>query len=156
MPYGTNVKNGEYIKFEDFYKIITKIKDLALELETSNITINPGDKIYTELKAILPKKDLDLIAHHNLRWVINNIRTNPQKFLRLTMQIINNKSVMDKLGDFFTKEEKDKCWSLYKGIFDPKHTESINYIQNQNDYRAVNYYSSITQAADAIFSIVHL
>jgi hypothetical protein len=35
---------------------------------------------------------------------------------------------MDRLDNEFSKEEKDKCWSIYKGIFDPKYSESIKNI----------------------------
>jgi hypothetical protein len=63
---------------------------------------------------------------------------------------------MDVLYSEFSKEEKDKCWSIYKGIFDPTYSESINNIQNKYDYRAENYYASLTQVADAIYSVNHL
>ena len=44
----------------------------------------------------------------------------------------------------YKKEEKDKCWSIYKGIFDPNYKESIKYIQTKADYNSENYYAALT------------
>ncbi len=156
MSYGTETKSGNFIKFEDFYRIITKIKDLALDPITSEIVLSSTQPLGKSIREQLSKRDWELVKDRPLRWVINNIRTNPQKFTRLTLQIINSKLVMDELYSKFSKEEKDKCWSIYKGIFDPTYSESINNIQNKYDYRAENYYASLTQVADAIYSVNHL
>jgi hypothetical protein len=44
------------------------------------------------------------------------------------MQIINQKSVKNRLNNVFTREEWNKCWSIYKGIFDLNYKKSINHI----------------------------
>jgi hypothetical protein len=38
--YGSETKSGRFIKFEDFYRIITKIKDLTLNPITSEIILS--------------------------------------------------------------------------------------------------------------------
>lgn len=151
-------KTGKFIKFEDYSRIIIKIKDLALNPETSNIVfLRIGE--YSEFLNSLSDKDFKLLEGKSLRWLINNIRTNPQRFTRLIMQALNYKpklgsSIIEKLG--FSKDEKQKCWSIYKGIFDPNHSESIRHIQGKTTYKSKNYYSALTQVADAMFSIEQL
>jgi hypothetical protein len=43
---------------------------------------------------------------------------------------------MTKLG--FTPDEKDLCYSIFKGIFDPKNKTSIKSIQNNYKYNVKN------------------
>ena len=148
---GTVQETGRYIKFEDFYRVLTKIKELAYNPETSRISYNI---LSPEVKE-MPLIDKNRVAGKTLREIINSIRENPQVYGRLTFQLLTP-STMEKLG--FNSEEQDKVWSIYKGIFDldPKNmnpVSSINKIQSKYDYRAQNYYNLLTQLTDSIFSV---
>jgi hypothetical protein len=72
------------------------------------------------------------------------------------MQTLNdpNLKLMEKLG--FDEKEKDMCWSFYKGLFDPKHSESIKNIQSKYDYRSKQYYQHLTQTATSMYSVQFL
>lgn len=142
------VNTGQYLKFEDFYRIVTKIKDLALDPRTSDIYLNPSDPKYSEL---FLDEDSKLFAFKSLRQVINSLITDPQKYSRLVFKIFNSGTIMNELD--FTQEEKNKCWSIYKGIFDNSYNESIKHIQNKYDNSARNYYSAITQVVNTIYSV---
>lgn len=150
--------DGRFLKFEDYSRIIIKIKDLALNPETSKIIFDGfGDHSYI-YKSLSPK-DKQLVNGKSLRQLINSIRLNPQKYMRIIMHVLNYKSgdkqsIIERLG--FSKDDLDKCWSIYKGIFDQNHSQSIRHIQGKVDYRAKNYYGALTQVADAMFSVEQL
>ena len=160
--FGIDNKTGKYIKFEDFYRMITKMKDLAIDPMAKEIIFN--DRDYSSLFADnsdLTKQEQDLIRNKSLRTIINNIRMNPQVYTRLAMRLLTHQeknskgevkiSVMRKLG--YTAEEMDKTYSIYKGFFSNKDTESIFAIQDQYDHNVRNYYSLVTQVADSLFTV---
>jgi hypothetical protein len=86
---GIDNKSGKFIKFEDFYRMITKMKDLALNPEARKIIVNRRN--YPFLFG--PDSDLSLdeqrlIENQSLRSLINNIRLNPQIYSRLAMRVL--------------------------------------------------------------------
>lgn len=143
---GTTTATGKYIRFDDFFRLTTKIKDLALDPRTSSIVFHEMSPEYLTLD----KADQPYVKNKSLREIINSIRNNPQIYAKLTFQLFTPK-IMEQLG--FTEEERDKTWSIYKGIFDSREPSSINAIQSKYDHRAQNYYNMITEVTDSIFSI---
>lgn len=160
--FGIDNKTGKYIKFEDFYRMITKMKDLAIDPMAKEIIFNDRDyaSLFTD-NSDLTKQEQDLIRNKSLRTIINNIRINPQVYTRLAMRLLTHQeknskgevktSVMRELG--YTAEEMDKTYSIYKGFFSNKDTESIFAIQDQYDHNVRNYYSLVTQVADSLFTV---
>ena len=73
--------NGKFIKFEDFYRIITKIKDLAIDPVTSQYLFNETGlyKGFVDSDN-MSNEEIDLIEDKTLREIINGIRTNPPKY----------------------------------------------------------------------------
>jgi hypothetical protein len=70
--YGTETNSDKYIKFEDYTNIIIKLKDLALSKTVSEILLDDRS-LYENIN----NEDWKLIKGKSLRWIINNIRTNP-------------------------------------------------------------------------------
>jgi hypothetical protein len=76
--FGIDNKSNKFIKFEDFYRVITKIKDLAIDPKTSEIIINRTDYPFLfEDGSDLTLSEQELIENKSLRTIINNIRTSP-------------------------------------------------------------------------------
>lgn len=154
--YKNDVGTGQYIKFSDFYQIITKLKDSVYNPVTSEITFRRLDNRYQNLSnsGLLTQHELDLIQGKSLKDLICSIRENPALYSKLLFTaIINDKDTLVRLN--FTDEDLNKMYSLYKGIFAPK-DKSIQAIQAQEDYRAQNYYNLITQVVDSINSVKFL
>lgn len=149
--------NTQYIKFEDFYRIITKIKDLALN-ETLAKLITGREGWYK----LLNKQEQEAIIGKSLRTIITNIRMSPQIYTRVAFtalcnlgeNIKNNSNLLKDLG--FNEEEQDKLWSIYKGFFDSNDVFSLSYIQSQYDYTTKNYYELMTQTVDSMFSVDYM
>ena len=148
-----NNKSGKFIKFEDFYRMITKMKDLTINPEARKIIINRRD--YPFLFG--PNSDLSLneqrlIENQSLRSIINNMRLNPQVYARLAMRVLVQGDNMHTLG--YNQEERNKTYSIYRGIFS-NDKESLYQIQNQGiyDHNVPNYYSLITQVTDSLFTV---
>lgn len=151
--FGIDSKSKQFITFEDFCRIIVKVKDLSLNNKSKEIIINEMTfpSLFGE-ESDLSKFEQDAINNKSLRQIINYIRNNPQLYSRLAFRILIHKGT---IFDFnFSEEERDKLYSIYKGIFSSKDVESIYRIQNQDiyDYNTTNYYSLITQVIDSIFS----
>ena len=154
--YKNDVGTGQYIKFSDFYQIITKLKDSVYNPVTSEITFRRLDNRYQNLSnsGLLTPHELDLIQGKSLKDLICIIRENPALYSKLLFTaIINDKDTLVRLN--FTDEDLNKMYSLYKGIFAPK-DKSIQAIQAKEDYRAQNYYNLITQVVDSINSVKFL
>lgn len=155
--YKNDAETGQYIKFSDFYRIITKLKDSVYNPKTSTeITFMGAGGRYKKLKAsgLLNDHELDLIKGKTLKDLICNIRENPALYSKLLFAaIINDESALRDLK--FTDEDLNKLYSLYKGIFAPK-GNSIQAIQSNEDYRARNYYNLLTQVVDSINSVQYL
>lgn len=154
--YNNDEETGQYIKFSDFYQIITKLKDSVYNPVTSDITFRRLDDRYQNLSnsGLLTQHELDLIQGKSLKDLICNIRENPALYSKLLFTaIINDKDALVKLN--FTDEDLNKMYSLYRGIFAPN-GNSIQTIQAKEDYRAQNYYNLITQVVDSINSVKFL
>lgn len=154
--YKNDAETGQYIKFSDFYQIITKLKDSVYNPVTSNITFSRLDFRYKNLSdsGLLTQHELDIIQGKSLKDLICSIRENPALYSKLLFTaIINDKDTLVRLN--FTDEDLNKMYSLYKGIFTPN-GNSIQTIQAKEDYRAQNYYNLITQVVDSINSVKFL
>ncbi len=154
--YKNDAETGQYIKFSDFYQIITKLKDSVYNPVTSNITFSRLDSRYKNLSdsGLLTQHELDIIQGKSLKDLICSIRENPALYSKLLFTaIINDKDTLVRLN--FTDEDLNKMYSLYKGIFAPN-GNSIQTIQAKEDYRAQNYYNLITQVVDSINSVKFL
>ena len=154
--YRNDAETGQYIKFSDFYQIITKLKDSVYNPVTSNITFSRLDPRYRNLSnsGLLTQHELDLIQGKTLKDLICSIRENPALYSKLLFTvIINDKDTLVRLN--FTDEDLNKMYSLYKGIFAPN-GNSIQSIQAKEDYRAQNYYNLLTQVVDSINSVKFL
>ncbi len=154
--YKNDTETGQYIKFSDFYQIITKLKDSVYNPVTSDITFRRLYDRYQKLSNsdLLTQHELDLIQGKSLKDLICSIRENPALYSKLLFTaIINDKDALVKLN--FTDEDLNKMYSLYKGIFAPN-DNSIQAIQAKEDYRAQNYYNLITQVVDSINSVKFL
>lgn len=150
-------KSNKFIKFEDFYRVITKIKDLAIDPKAAEIIINRTDYPFLfEDGSDLTLEEQELIENKSLRTIINNIRTSPQLYTRLAVRMLIQGDNMKTLG--FNEEERDKTWSIYKGFFSSTDKESLYNIQHQDEYdhNTKNYYSLITQVADSLFTVNYL
>lgn len=154
--YKNDAETGQYIKFSDFYQIITKLKDSVYNPVTSDITFSRLDSRYKNLSdsGLLTQHELDIIQGKSLKDLICSIRENPALYSKLLFTaIINDKDTLVRLN--FTDEDLNKMYSLYKGIFAPN-GNSIQTIQAKEDYRAQNYYNLITQVVDSINSVKFL
>lgn len=152
--HGLGNKTDKFIKFEDFYRMVTKIKDLSLNPESRKIIINEFDYPYLfGENSEFSIQEQNLIRNKSLRSIINNIRINPQVYTRLAVRLLVQGDMMKTLG--YTEEERDKTYSIYKGFFSSVDKESIYHIQNQDvyDHNVKNYYSLITQVADSLFTV---
>lgn len=152
--FGINNKTNKFIKFEDFYRMITKMKDLAIDPKSREFIISRRTFPWLfDENSDLTEQEQQLIENKPLRSVINNIRINPQVYTRLAMRMLIQDDTMKTLG--YSEEERDKTWSIYKGFFSSEDTESIYKIQNQDiyDHNVKNYYSLITQVADSLFTV---
>lgn len=156
--YKNDAETGQYIKFSDFYQIITKLKDSVYNPAISDIIFTRLYDRYQNLSnsGLLTQHELDLIQGKSLKDLICSIRENPALYSKLLFTaIINDKDALVKLN--FTDEDLNKMYSLYKGIFDPNpNGKSIQAIQAKEDYRAQNYYNLITQVVDSISSVKFL
>lgn len=154
--YKNDTETEQYIKFSDFYQIITKLKDSVYNPATSDITFSKLYDRYQKLSnsELLTQHELDIIQGKSLKDLICSIRENPALYSKLLFTaIINDKDALTKLN--FTDEDLNKMYSLYKGIFAPK-GNSIQAIQAKEDYRAQNYYNLLTQVVDSINSVKFL
>jgi hypothetical protein len=61
-----------YIKFEDFYRIVTKIKDLSLDENLAKV-VTGKEYWFTKLS----EKEQKAVKGKSLRNIITNIRLNP-------------------------------------------------------------------------------
>lgn len=154
--YKNDAETGQYIKFADFYQIMTKLKEAVYNPETSNVVFDRLGNNFRQLSesGLLTQQELNIIEGKSLRDIICNIRENPALYSKLLFtSIINDEATLRKLK--FTDEDLNKLYSLYKGIFAPN-GNSICAIQAKEDYRAQNYYNLLTQVVDSINSVQFL
>lgn len=144
-------ETGKYIKFEDFYRMITRMKDLVLKKESDEKLYYLTHRYLFEDLSLNERK---LIEGKSLKEIINKIQDNSQLYTRLALRILIQGDTMKNLG--YSQEEIDKTYSIYRGLFDPKNEKSIFAIQNKYDHTVPNYYSLITQAADSLYPVKFL
>lgn len=128
---------NKFITFEQFYDIISKIKNLALDSTASTLEITPNMLGFENIKRT------------SFRSLINDIRLNPQKNFRLVIKALVEQNFYDKFD--FTDEQKNVLYSIYKGIFGDGN--SIYGIEQNYGYENENFYELITQVADTLFSV---
>jgi hypothetical protein len=76
--FGIDNKSNKFIKFEDFYRVITKVKDIALDPTAAGIIFDRDTYPYLfEDGSDLTLEEQELIENKSLRTIINNIRTSP-------------------------------------------------------------------------------
>ena len=157
---GVDNPTGEFLKFEDFYRIITKIKDLATK---QNPKLDEG---------------INGPGTQSLRSLINGIRKHAITAIPDVFEQLLSNNYKDILNQYFPGEDSDKLYSLYKGIFSketpcdatgkPLPGWSLKSIQHKTVDKIVkgnlikakvyshnqqNYYDLITQVADSMFSV---
>ena len=161
----TTASNGRqlYLKFEDFYRVITKLKD-AIYQPNAAIRVDDIQSIYGEGYSSLTKEEQQLVQGLSLRQLINKIRLNPQVYGRLVFKIIANSANADATGaqtisDLgFSNQDISKLWSIYKGFFEinKDNKGSLAFIQQQYGHNVQNYYALMTQVMDSMFSVNYL
>ena len=84
----------------------------------------------------LSYSDKLLVSGKSFRWLVNQIRENPQKYTRIVMQALNDPKMglFDRLN--IKKSDRDYIFSMHKGFFDPDYKNSIRAIQNTQRHNA--------------------
>lgn len=151
LQYNNDTETGQYITFQDFYHIITKIKDLGFNSIAANLKYDSVNNKYESMFNSLSSVDKALVEGKSLRQLISKIRENPALYSRLVFEcLVRNETDLDILG--FTQDDKHKLYSLYKGIF-ATGGNSIRAIQYKENYKAQNYYNLLSQVTDSINSV---
>lgn len=153
----TTPVDGKFITFQDFEHIIAKVKDLVYKEDTIGVTFdnefiednyNLWNNLSEDARALLKDKRLDT--------VISMIRRNPRQYIHSIFELLTNSDFYDLYSNTiykdFTEDELDKLYSISRGIFNG--SNSIYELAGQNMEN--DYYSYITQTADAIFSVNYL
>ena len=160
----TKASNGHqlYLKFEDFYRVITKLKD-AIYQPNAALRVDDIQGIYGEGYVSLTPEEKQLVQGQSLRQLINKIRLNPQVYGKLVFKIIVKSANSDATGSQtisnlgFSNQDISKVWSIYKGFFeDDNNKGSLAFIQQQYDHNVQNYYALMTQVMDSMFSVNYL
>lgn len=149
--------DGKFITFQDFEHIIAKVKDLVYREEVIGVTFdsefiednyNLWSSLSVDAKALLNGKRLDT--------VISMIRRNPRQYIHSIFELLTNENFYDLYSDTiykdFTEDELNKLYSISRGIFNG--SNSIYELAGQSMEN--DYYSYITQTADAIFNVNYL
>ena len=153
----TTPVDGKFITFQDFEHVIAKVKDLVYREDVIGVTFdnkfiednyNLWSSLSEDAKTLLNGKRLDT--------VISMIRRNPRQYLHPMFELLTNKDFYDLYSDTiykdFTEDELNKLYSISRGIFNG--SNSIYELAGQNMEN--DYYSYITQTADAIFNVNYL
>jgi len=157
LKYGVTSQDGDkqlYLRFEDFYRVVTKLKDAVYQKEASQ-QIEDTSVFGNAFYELTPDEQA-LVKGKTLSQIINSIRRNPQEYGRLAFRVIMASANEDRgiqtlksLG--FTDQDIDRFWSIYKGFFDGE--SSLFNIQRKEDHNVRDYYATITQAMDSMFSV---
>ena len=153
----TTPVDGKFITFQDFEHVIAKVKDLVYREDVIGVTFdnkfiednyNLWNSLSEDAKTLLNGKRLDT--------VISMIRRNPRQYLHPIFELLTNKDFYDLYSDTiykdFTEDELNKLYSISRGIFNGNN--SIYELAGQSMEN--DYYSYITQTADAIFNVNYL
>lgn len=149
---GTEMQyDGDYITVADLSNIISKIKDLSYL---------DSDCVLSELDEFkMSDKVKSLIKGKSFKELIESVRVNPQQSLECIFELLSNSDNINLLSDLmggqikniFKQADLDILYSLNRGIFSSSLNSSLN--KANSDNLDVNYYASIAQACDSIFSI---
>jgi len=115
LPYyladSTSPSEERNLKFNEFVYLITKLKDIPLNL-TENYTIRPSylQQLNPETAKFLDGK--------SIAEVINTLRDNPQKVLGYLMEAFNNKNIFEQLQavlpkDYFSSIDREIINTIY-------------------------------------------
>lgn len=152
--YNNDTETGQYIKFADFYRISTKIKESVYNKKTSQVIYNSLNNTFNKIFDQLTETEVKALKNKTLKDLICNIRENPNLYSRLVFEVLaNDESTARELG--FLDSDLDIIYSLHKGIFSSQ-GNSIAAIQDKEDYRAKNYFNLLTQVFDSINSVQFL
>ena len=155
-PYYTfksNTKSNKFIKFEDFARIVTTIKDLVYDKESSKYIFSTSDQRFDKFFDSLDEDEAELVRNKSLRYVINSLRRDSNKYSKIIFKALNE---CEFLMENFTEDEKAKCWSIYKGLFDRSNSESLLAVQSKYPNSTNDYYSMLTQVVDTMFSVSYV
>ena len=140
----------QYLKFEDFYTVVTKLKDAAYK-QSAFQTVSQSN-IFNKAFNTLSRKEQRIVKDMTLREIIDSMRENPQFFGRIAFHILANTAIdnSDALtnevsGLGFVKQDIEKIISIYKGFFDTTTPEtgglwSLKAIQQKYSHNSQNYY----------------
>ena len=149
-----DAETGQYLKFADFYRVATKIKESVFNKKTAQIRYNTLNPVYSKIKDSLTETERNAVENKTLKDLICNIRENPNLYSRLVFEVlVNDESTLKELG--FLDTDLNILYSMHKGIFATQ-GNSIAAIQDKEDYRAKNYYNLLTQVFDSINSVQFL
>jgi len=115
LPYyladSTSPSEERNLKFNEFVYLITKLKDIPLNL-TENYIIRPSylQQLNPETAKFLDGK--------SIAEVINTLRDNPQKVLGYLMEAFNNKNIFEQLQavlpkDYFSSIDREIINTIY-------------------------------------------
>lgn len=153
---GKDPIQGRFIETQDFYYIIAKIKQLGSDFRTNSIVFN--DEFIDNNEILwnsLSESTKRVIYNKSFSRVINQIRRNPRRNLHAVFELISNQKFYDKgTTSFFsrnnwTHEDKQKLYSIAKGIFNLNDDSSIRSIVGNNP--EIDYFGFICQVSDSIF-----
>lgn len=153
----TTPVDGKFITFQDFEHVIAKVKDLVYREDVIGVTFdNKFIEDNYNLWSSLSEDARTLLNGKRLDTVISMIRRNPRQYLHPIFELLTNKDFYDLYSDTiykdFTEDELNKLYSISRGIFNG--SNSIYELAGQNMEN--DYYSYITQTADAIFNVNYL
>lgn len=153
---GKDPIKGRFIESQDFYYIISKIKQLGLDPRTNSIIfdykfIKDNDALWNSLSESTQRA----IRNKNFSRVINQIRRNPRRYLHAIFELMSNEKFYNKgISSFlnkniWTSEDKQKMYSIAKGLFNLNENLSIRSLVGNNP--EIDYYGFICQVSDSIF-----
>lgn len=155
--YGSNTPmNDVYLSFGDFTHVIGKLKLLSLNPYAKTLKFDKDFKeTYESLWESLTESTKNIIENKTFSELINNIRRNPREILSSVFELLCNEEFtqISNVTEFFSKkdwnfEEKQKLYSLYKGLFSDDNTSLKTIVGNNPN---IDYYGFILQASDSIF-----
>lgn len=165
--YGGDVPiEDAYISFNDFNRIIGKIKALAVQKVNSDV-LAPGRAAETSIEslnattqAVINELKNQGITYPTLFDIANNMGNNPSRYLQAIFDILATQKAILTVPDLgFDSYDKDIIWSLYKDLFSIPSRESIAgtdvepslaYLHSLN--RQDSLYPAVCAIANSIYS----
>lgn len=145
--------NGQYLKFQDFQHIISKVKDLSYNPQATKIIFDDNFELnQSEIWDNLTKETQNYLKGKSLRSAINLLRDNPRAYLHSIFEILSNENFKQAYPQIFSKfysDELNKLYSISQGLFNGN-----NSIRTLTDTKSNNdFYAYLTQTADSIFNV---